>query len=183
MNAEPDNPSHESSERPRPIGRDVAFWLFVLIAFALFAPCVILPVQREHDRIRTERDQLAEQVAKLEATVTRNQQTLHAVQQDPSILEHLAERELNLPRPGEQRLAVQPQEVPLPQANHEPSPDSLKSLDRLPVLRQVPGWLGKPDWGATFCEPPTRQGLLIAAACSALLAAAIMLIGRGRRAQ
>jgi hypothetical protein len=183
MNAEPNKSSPDSSDRPRPIGRDMAFWVFVLIAFALFAPCVILPVQREHDRIRAERDRLAQQVAKLEATVTRNQQTLHAVEQDPSILEHLAERELNLPRPGEQRLAVQPQEVPLPQADDEPSPDSHTTLDRLPVLREVPGRLGKPDWRAMFCEPPTRQGLLIAAACSALLAAAIMLIGRGRRAQ
>ncbi len=180
MNAEPHSPPSPAADQPRPIAGDLAFWLFTLLAFALFAPCVILPVKQEHERIHAERDRLAEQVADLAETVRRNDQALQAVQQDPSILEHLAVHELNLPRPGEQRLRVQPREVPLPPAAddaiHQPASNPPTTL-----FAHVPKWLGKADWEAVFCEPPTRQSALIAAACSALIAVLIMVVGSGRR--
>lgn len=179
VNADPNNHPPSAAAGARPIGRDLAFWIFTLLAVALFAPCVLLPIKQEHDRIRAQRDRLAEQVAELQATVERNDQALQAVQQDPSILEHLAVRELNLPQAGEQRLPVRPQEVPLPPEKDRLGVDQSRGLESLPLISRVPQWLGKPDWASVFCEPPTRLFILAAAACSAL--AAVLTVVAPRR--
>jgi hypothetical protein len=175
-------------ERPAPppqlggaIGRWLGFWLFASAALALVAPCVVLPVKRERDRVRAERDLLARQVVELEATIEQNEQALQAVQVDRSILEHMATRELNLPHSGERRLPVRPREVPLP-GKPAPAPtDWWSQVERSPTMSRMPPWLDKPSLEAVFCEPPTREAALLAAGACALLAVLFSVLEPRRR--
>ena len=101
-----------SDERP-PIGRRLARFVLVLTTAVLLANAIA--GERglvRTTRVRRERQQLAESVARLQRENRHLALQADRLRHDPSAIEELARRELGLIRPGEQLFIITDRRVP-----------------------------------------------------------------------
>lgn len=91
-----------------PFGHRFLFFVFVTMAFCLFAPMVVLPLVKEYCELLAEENRLARRQAELQNEILRHDQLLDAFQRDITVNERLAILDLNYQNPREERLAAVP---------------------------------------------------------------------------
>ncbi len=129
-----------------PLGHRVLFVILALLAFGLFAPTVLLPLLREHARLRTTETRLAAHVEDMRAELERRRKLLDAFQHDTLINERLALLDLNYHRPNEIVLPVYLSDRRTPSAATEP-PQARSALLSLPP--DWPAWTHRAEAWAT----------------------------------
>lgn len=162
-----------------PVTHPIMFWFLTGLALALFAPCVLLPVWVETERIIERERVAAEMVTQLEHQVARNDARIEALLADPLVSERMLRRELNYRTDGERVVALPTaaelasMEVNVPvEPIAEPEPITL--ADARPVwMVSLRRWLPAWPWRQLFVEAPNRTFILIMA--GGLLAAAFVL--------
>lgn len=133
------------------------FWLLVVLGFCGLAPCILLPEWRELQAIRLIEQQERHKVDLLKEAVAREERGLELLQTDPGAVARLARRDLRFHDPGETMV-----HVPVAFATgafgqpFTPEPVALPAwftqyLIHLPAL----------DYDAVFCDPKTRQVVLV----------------------
>ncbi len=105
-----------------PFGHQFLFFVFVSMAFCLFAPIVLLPLIKEHCELLAEEQRLARRHAELQNEIERHDQLLDAFQKDVTINERLAILDLNYQNPREEVLAALPQRLIVPPPPPEKAP-------------------------------------------------------------
>ena len=164
----------EGKDVPPSDGGSVMFWVLVGMAAVVFAPCVLLPVWREHQAL-----QYAEQVeqAGLEqarAELRQQKRRLAALQNDPLAIARVARRELNYANPGEIEVPVAIGEEPV-----EATPVVLAPVRPPASVSWLVDKLPKTDYDRLFCAGPTRTILMCLA--GGLVLSAFVLCSPKRR--
>lgn len=90
------------------------FVLLTVLAFALYAPAVLLPILREHANLLAEERELREDVRELTADLERRKRLTDDFQTDPMVNERLAQLDLRYQRPGEEIVEIPSEHLPPP---------------------------------------------------------------------
>jgi len=143
-----------------PAAHTVMFWFLLLLAFSVFAPCVLLPVWVRYAELYRQEQVMAARVAAIEATRERQLRTIEALRTDPAVNERVALRELRYSRPGAKMKTTNPEAL---------RGESLKALEPIeakvtlkkpevpPVVARLQRDLPKWPLRAVFCESPSRE--------------------------
>ena len=115
----PDRPSLAPIPRS-PLGHRIMFLLLTTMAFAIFAPAVILPVLREFGELSLEEERLKIKVADLEAESEHRADLAEAFEHDTLINERLAVLDLHYQKPHEEVVSVTPSDASSGQAVRPP---------------------------------------------------------------
>jgi hypothetical protein len=157
----------------------IMFWVLTTLAFAVFAPCVLVPIWIEVEQAAQYEAGMAQAVSDLDAQAQRNETRIQALLADPLVNERIARRELNYLPVGEQvtrwsadELAGTHASIPEPDfggktAESEQTPNWAKSM-----LRWLPAW----PWREMFANQTNRSLLLMMA--GGLIGTAFLLYGR-----
>lgn len=84
-----------------PLGHRLMFLLLATLAFAVFAPTVLLPILNEHCQLLAEERRLTDSIDKLGQEVARLEELVYAFENDVIINERLAVLDLHYKRPDE----------------------------------------------------------------------------------
>lgn len=173
-----------SSSSSPPAAHAIMFWVLAVMAFALFAPAVLLPLWEESREIHAHEQKMALAVAQLEAQRDRNAARIEALKEDPLVIERIARRELNYKPEGEQvaqyssrELAAVKVRVPRELATTQPA-------SPLPAawVTRVQAWMPAWPYHKLFVEMPNRMLMLLMS--GGLLVTAFVLYGpRSRSAR
>ncbi|HKQ49179.1 MAG TPA: hypothetical protein VJZ71_14000 [Phycisphaerae bacterium] len=135
-----------------PLGHRLMFVLLTLLAFALFAPTVLLPILRDHCELLAEESRLQKRVAELEGDVAHHEELAYAFAHDSVINERLAVLDLRYRRPDEVVIPVLAGNLAKPEPPRTPPPAPARSALNLPD--DWPAWtLAAESWSA-------RHGLI-----------------------
>ena len=155
----------------------IMFWVLAGMAFALFAPAVLLPLWEETREIHAHEQKMAAAVAQMEAQRDRNAARIQALKDDPLVIERIARRELNYKPEGEEvahwssrELAAMPVHVPpttQPSEAGGPVPEAW--------VHRVQAWLPAWPYHKLFVEMPNRMLMMLMA--GGLLVTAFVLYG------
>jgi hypothetical protein len=155
----------------------IMFWVLAGMAFALFAPAVLLPLWEESREIHAYEGRMAAAIAGLQAQRDRNQARIEALKEDPLVIERIARRELNY-KPGGEQVAQWPRQELAAMAVRVPA--NFHEDDRsgpLPAawVNKVQAWLPAWPYRKLFVEMPNRMLMLMMA--GGLLVTAFVLYG------
>ncbi|WP_428937085.1 hypothetical protein [Fontivita pretiosa] len=141
---------------------------------AIIACCLLIPAADENRRLVYEREKLRLDLEQIHRQIAVNDEFLHRVADDPTLLERLAQRQMKLVREGTSVLELKGQA----DRRHDLSPFLLVTL---PPPAELPPY--KPIGGrfSQMCRQP-RSRLLLMGAGMLLLAAGLVLGAAGRRA-
>lgn len=121
--AKPFEPMPVQPIGPSPLGHRIMFALLALLAFALFAPTVVLPMIREYGAVRAEEAVLVHRCAALQDEIDHRARLIEAFAADPAVNEKLAMLDLQYRKPGEEILPVLPRVYePAPPPKYVPPP-------------------------------------------------------------
>lgn len=156
----------------------ILFWVLASLAFAVFAPCVLVPIWMEteqlHERVATVGQHLNAQREILDNT---NRQ-IAALAEDPLVNERLVRRELNYRSDDEQLIRWSPEQLSatrIPRAVL-PFAETDSSLSpRPPWMESLVRWLPNWPWKKLFGQQHIRTLLMIMS--GGLLAAGFVLYG------
>jgi cell division protein FtsB len=135
----------------------LVFWMLTALGFIGLVPCVLLPEWRELQSLQLTEQHERHKIEQLKKTVDREEYGLKLLQTDPAAVARLARRDLRFHNPGETMI-------------HVPVNFAASTIDQPFSPRPVPppAWLTKylvhlpaMDYDAVFCEPKTRQVVLI----------------------
>lgn len=147
--AQPFEPGQVSAS---PLGHKLMFLGLSTMAFALFAPTVVLPVLREYTAILAEEKRLEAQVAALEAEVAHREELAYAFENDAIINERLAMLDLRYQKPNEVVIPILNDDdliPPEPQARPADAFDVAAAPGGLSLPRDWPAWTLKVEaWAA-----------------------------------
>jgi hypothetical protein len=143
-----------------PASHAVMFWFLLLLAFSVFAPCVLLPAWMRYGEIARQEQVMTARVGAMKSAQEQQMRTIQALRTDPAVNERVALRELRYRRPGEAMVAVEgnggkeetlqavePIKVEVAVKSPEP-PEPIARLSR-----HVADW----PLQAVFCESPNRE--------------------------
>jgi len=141
-------------------GHTAAFWFLMVIAFAVFTPCVLMPAWIRYGELYRQEQIMAARVAAMTEAQDKLDRTIEALRTDPGVNERVAIRELGYKRHGEMAAAslwdgnkwqllqsLEPIEVNV-------APNDLQlpvAMSRL--LSYLPNW----PYVEVFCESPYRE--------------------------
>ena len=156
----------EASGDPRP--SPVWFWLLVLIASAMFAPCVLVPVWKDYQAIKlAERFEIAT-VGEMRRDMDRQERMLDALRTDPGAVSRVAQRDLAYTRRGASSVRVQADPAP----RRRPAVSIVDRVQPPVAVTRALGWLSiTPKHLEVFADREVRttvmclSGGLILAAC------------------
>ena len=170
-------------EHAPPRGGGVVFWLLVLMGLSTLAPCVILPEWRAYQVLSVAQQAEQHRVDTLQCVVDRERRLLEALRSDQSVIDRLAQRELNFQRAGERVVRVS---VP-PDDGLRTSPGAVNGGCETPFVAQpvrpprmverLGSFLPAYHCGHIFCDDETRPILLCMSV--ALICTAFGLFGTG----
>jgi hypothetical protein len=120
-----------------PLGHRLMFLLLALLAFALFAPTVLVPVLREHGDLLVEKDRLERHLADLNRDVLHRAQLADQFMNDPEVVERLAVLDLGYRRPGEEIFDIELRELPAVEPEESPPP---LPRGRIVLPAEWPAW-------------------------------------------
>jgi hypothetical protein len=136
------------------------FWVLTILAIALIAGSVLVPLWQEQYHLAGEYQIVKTQISEIEDEVNRSRAQLDAICVDPLYTERIARSELNLRKAGEETIRVRP--LPLEDDS------SAADLATLPLPKNFSNnW-----WYRLFLDDSRRRWYIILAAC--LLATAII---------
>ena len=143
------------------------FWVLVAMAAAVFAPCVLLPVWREHQALQYAVQVEQAGLEQARAELRRQRKRLAALEHDPAVIARVARRELRYRNPDE---IVIPVDV-RPEESVEAAPVALAPVDPPAPVAWLVDKLPETDYDRLFCSGPTRTllmclaGGLVVSAC------------------
>ena len=95
----------------QPVSHAIMFYVLAFAAMALFAPCVLVPIWRDVQKLGGDERTMAGAVAQLRQQIERNQERIEALKVDPQVIERAKQRarfgigrQAVRERPGEQPL-------------------------------------------------------------------------------
>lgn len=148
-----------SGQTPRmsPPPSPAVFWLLIFLGFTGLVPCILLPEWRELQTLQLTEQQERHKVNLLHRTVDREERGLALLQTDPAAVARLARRDLRFHNPGETVVHV-PVQLATGVVDEPFTPEPVSPPVWLtPYLAYLPAM----DYDAVFCEPGTRQVVLI----------------------
>jgi hypothetical protein len=160
----------------QPVSHAIMFYLLSTVALIIFAPCVIVPIWRDVQKLGETERALRALVLQLNDQLEKNRIRIDALQNDPLVIERVARRELNLTADDEQHVRWSSAELAALRLN---IPHDLYDKPELPPLsvppwaESVKKWLPAWAWPELFAKSPNREFLLVMAGC--LLLTAFML--------
>lgn len=140
--------SSPGSQVPRTWGTPpsrVMFWVLVLPASAVFAPCVIVPVWEDYKAMALAERLEAESVARMHGDVRRLERHLEGLRNDPAVIARLAQRDLGYTRPYETSVLVDVGPVLSGMGEGDPG----RSTNA-----QMPHPSRSEGWGTDLSDPP-----------------------------
>ena len=160
----------------RPVSNGAAvFWLLTLMGISTFAPCILLPQWRDYQAAKVAEQREQYRVDKLRQLVEREKRQVDALQNDPTVVARLAQRDLGFRRPGE---TVVP--VAVPPSSHYDSIAELGDDDFQPTPVNPPVWFSRatswlPDmnYDAVFCDSSTRPIVMLMSVSIVVVAVAL----------
>lgn len=180
---------HSDASRPRwwgttsinlavrqPISHAIMFYLLSTAALLIFAPCVLVPIWQDVQKLTEAERSLRAMVIDLQAQIEKNNVRIDALKNDPLVIERVARRELNRKAENEQQIRWNAAELAALRLN---IPHELYSKPELPPAAMPPWvesakkWLPAWAWPELFAKSPNRQFLLVMA--GALLLTAFVL--------
>lgn len=160
----------------QPISHAIMFYVLALASLAIFAPCVLVPVWMDVQKLHEDEQELAAVIAQLRHQIDRNNDRIVALQADPQVIERVARRELNRQPADEQLIKWSSAELAaVPDTSHlvtvsAPEVPAITLPEWMTAVgRWLPGW-ASPD---LFAKSPNREMMLVMSA--ALLLAAFVL--------
>ena len=166
-----------------PRGGGMVFWLLVLMGLSTLAPCVILPEWRAYQVLSVAQQAEQHRVDTLQCVVDRERRLLEALRSDQSVIDRLAQRELNFQRAGERVVRVS---VPAGDGLRT-SPGAVNGGCETPfvarpvrpprMVERLGSFLPAYDYGHIFCDDETRPIILCMSV--ALICTAFGLFGTG----
>jgi hypothetical protein len=151
------------------------FWVMVLMAIVVFAPCVLLPEWRQYQALRLAEQAEEHRVEQARLALARERAALEAMRSDPGVIARVAQRDLQFRRVDEREIAVALPAVADAPA-HEPF---VPRAEQLPAplaraARNLPAF----DYDQLFCDPRTNRILM--ALSIGLIGVAFGFVGRRR---
>jgi len=159
-------PLREGRVRAKPsYGNGAAvFWFLILTGVITFAPCILLPEWRSYQAANAAQQREEHRVSKLKAVVDRERRQLNSIQNDPTVVARLAQRDLGFHRPGDTVVTV-----PVDEAD---SFAGLTDIDGnelfIPAPVPPPVWFSRATWwlpdlnyDAIFCDSSTRPIVML----------------------
>ncbi len=140
-------------------GAGLTFWMMILLAIAVFAPCLVLPAWREYQTAELIERMTNDRVRLAEVEISNLRRELDAIHNDPAAVTRLARRELEYREPSDQIIAVPVSTIagvsPQRQAGAKWQPtEPPVAISRLTRL------LPHKNFDALFCDSPTRETLM-----------------------
>lgn len=162
-----DNPARTLPAVPTsPLGHRLMFVVLTTLAFALFAPTILLPILRDHCELLAEEQRLQDRVAELEGDVAHHEELAYAFAYDSVINERLAVLDLRYRRPDEVIIPVLAGNFARPEPPKPPPPIPPRSALNIPG--DWPAWtLAAESWSARhglidlFLDPMLRAVFLL----------------------
>jgi hypothetical protein len=160
----------------QPVSHAIMFYVLSLVAMIIFAPCVLVPIWRDVQKLGEDERTMAALVAQLNQQIQRNNERIEALQADPQVINRVARRELNRQPADEQHIRWSQAEMAAVRLNlptelcDSPPPPPLA----MPVwVVQMSSWL--PAWANSdlFAKSPNREMMLVMAG-SLLLTAFVL---------
>ena len=149
-----------AERRPGP----AVFWMLILLGVSTFAPCIVLPEWRNYQAADIARQREQHRVDLLKAAVARHRGQLDAIQNDPTVVARLAQRDLGFHRPGETIVSVPVEsQVELTAIDATEEGDAFIPEPARPPLwfSRSTWWLPGFDYDAIFCDPKTRPIVML----------------------
>jgi cell division protein FtsB len=152
------------------------FYVLTLAAMAIFAPCVLVPIWRDVQKLNEDERTMAGVVAQLRLRIDRNDERITALQSDPQVIDRVARRELNRQAADEKHIRWTSAELAAVRrgTTREVVPMPEVPPVAMPVWIEAAGhWL--PGWASSdlFAKSPNREMMLVMAG-SLLLAAFVL---------
>ena len=160
----------------QPVSHAIMFYLLSLAALTIFAPCVLVPIWRDVQKLGEDERTMAGIVAQLHEQIERNDAGIQALKADPQAIDRVARRELDRQPADEQHIrwsqaALASLRLNLPREPYDAPP---------PPPLVVPAWVTKmsrwlPAWANSdlFAKSPNREMMLVMAG-SLLLTAFVL---------
>ena len=147
-----------------PFGHRVLFLVFACLAFALFAPTIILPILKQYCETLEEEVRLVRQNRDLEREVRRREALIEAFKDDATINERLAVLDLNYRKPDEEVLTILPPGQ-APAAPVERPVTTAQSALHIPAdwpreVREAEAWAQQQGLIDLFLDPSLRPAFL-----------------------
>lgn len=156
-----------SSDSPR--GGFVFFFL-ALMGVATFAPCVILPEWRDYQAARLVEQREQHRLDQLKRTVANERRRLEAMQNDPTVVARIAQRDFGFRRPDEAEVAVA---VGSTEANDDGAAFVPEPVEPPAWFAQAASVLPDFDYDAVFCDERTRPIVMLMSVSLIVLAAVL----------
>lgn len=151
------------------------FWLLILMGVSTFAPCILLPEWRNYQAAKIAEQREHHRIEKLRQVVERERRQVEAIQNDPTVVARLAQRDLGFRRPGE---TIVP--VPVSSSNNYDNIAELDDEDFEPAPILPPVWLSRATWwlpdmnyDAVFCDSSTRPIVMLMSVSVIMVAVAL----------
>jgi hypothetical protein len=140
---------------------------------AIIACCLLIPAADENRRLAYEREKLRMDLDQIQQQISINDDFLHRVNDDPNLLERLAQRQMKLVRQGTNVLEIK----------HDSSHEDLSPylLVTLPPPAELPPYRSIGGVFSDMCRHPRSQLLLMGLAM--LLVATGLVLGSTARGQ
>lgn len=157
----------------QPIAHAIMFYLLSSAALLIFAPCVLVPIWQDVQRLSDTERAMRALVLELREQIARNDIRIEALTNDPLVVERVARRELNRRAPDEQHVQWSSAELA---ALRLRIPHDLQKKPELPPasmpdwVESVRKWLPAWPWAELFGQSPSRELLLVMAGCLLLTA-------------
>ncbi len=174
MTQAPDQTVEYEPVRPTRAAGGPVFWMLALMGVGAFAPCILLPEWREYQAAQVAQQREQHRLDQLKRTVEQTRRQLEAMQNDPTVVARMAERDLGFRRADEKAVQV-------PVASAVAVEEAEPPFVARPVLppawfSRATAWIPDLDYDAVFCDDRTRPIVMIMSV--ALIAAAVLLFHR-----
>jgi len=157
----------------------VMFWVLLLMASAVFAPCVLVPVWRDYQAIVLARRVEERAVAHMRSNVDRLEKHLDALRNDPAVIGRVARRDLAYTSNRETVVLVDAVSPHVDTVSAR-SVETIQDVEPPPWMRRVLTWLPFADRADVFSDSATRATLMLLSG-GLVMAAFWLFPPRGRR--
>jgi hypothetical protein len=159
------------------------FWFLILLGVSTFAPCIIVPEWRNFQSAKVAEQRERHRLESLREVISRERRQVDAIQNDPTVVGRLAQRDLGFHRPGD---TVVP--VAIENQDHYASVAELDDEDFVPSPVLPPVWFSRATWwlpdfnyDAIFCDPSTRPIVMLMSVT--VIVVAVVLFHRASQAR
>ncbi len=150
----------------QPVSHAIMFYLLSIAAMLIFAPCVLVPIWRDVQKLQQVERQDALAIAELHQQIERNNTRIKALEADPLVIERVARRELNERPADEQHIRFSAAELAALRVNLPPELDNPLEVPPPPTpawVAWINRWLPAWAWSDLFAKSPNREMLLVMA--------------------